>query len=128
MLVQEIMTKKVKTIDSNKTVFDACKKFQEFGVGSLVIKEDEDIVGIVTERDVIKQIILNKKNPRNTKVKEIMTPNLKTVRSLAKVEDAAKIMKDNNIKKLPVIYNNYLVGIITETDISFAIDIIKKNF
>ena len=57
-----------------------------------------------------------------------MTPNLKTVRSLAKVEDAAKIMKDNNIKKLPVIYNNYLVGIITETDISFAIDIIKKNF
>ncbi len=121
------MTKKVETIDSDETVYEACKKFQEFSVGSLVVVEDETIVGIITERDVVKQIIIEKNNPRNTRVKQVMTPNLKTIRSLAKIEEASALMKKNNIKKLPVIYNDALVGIITETDISRAIDLIQKN-
>lgn len=127
MFVHEIMTKKVQTIDSDKTVFEACEKFQERKVGSLVVVEDEDIVGIITERDIIRKIILEKNNPLHKKVKEAMTPNIKTINSLAKIEEASDIMKKNNIKKLPVVYNNSLVGIITETDISCAINIIKKN-
>jgi len=121
------MTKKVETIDSHETVFEACEKFQEYKLGSLVVVEDKIIVGIITERDVIKQIILERKNPQNTLVKDVMTPNLKTINSLAKIEEASQIMKINDIKKLPVVYNNYLVGIITESDISRAIDIMQKN-
>jgi CBS domain-containing protein len=127
LLVQEIMTKKVKTIDSDKTVFEACELFQGLKVGSLVVIYEDIIVGIITERDVIKQIILESKNPRNTLVKDIMTPNIKTIHSLAKIEEASKLMKKNDIKKLPVVYNDNLVGIITETDISRAIELIQKN-
>lgn len=128
MLVHEIMTKKIETIPTDITVFEACKKFQELKLGCLVVIEDEFIVGIITERDVVEQIILEKRNPRNTRVAEVMTPNLKTIHSLATIEEASNIMKKNNIKKLPVVYNNNLVGIITDTDISHAINIIKKNF
>jgi len=127
LLVQEIMTKKIKSINFNDTVFKACNKFKKFNVGSLVVKDDDLIVGIITERDVILKIILSNKNPSKTLIRDIMTPNLKTIYSLATIEDAADVMKKNNIKKLPVIYNNNLVGMITETDISQAIKILSKN-
>ncbi len=127
MLVQDIMTKKIEKINSENTVFEACKKFKQYNLGSLVVEDDELIVGIITERDIILKIILENKNPTNTLVRDIMTPYPKTIHALAKIEEAAEIMKKNNIKKLPVIYNNNLVGMITETDISRAINLISRN-
>ncbi len=121
------MTREVISINSNETVMETCKKYQEHMVGCLVVMEGDLIVGIVTERDIIEKIILGEKNPKITFVRDIMTPNIKTVYSLSKIEEAVKIMKKNNIKKLPVIYNNILVGIITENDITHATDISSKN-
>ena len=127
MIIHEIMTKRVKSIDSDELVIDACRKFKENKLGSLIVKEQDIIVGIITERDVIDKIILDKKSPNFTKVKDIMTPNLKTINSLQTVEEAVKIMTKNNIKKLPVTYNNIIVGIITEKDITRAIEMMDKN-
>jgi len=121
------MTKKVEFIGSYEPVIEACKKYKEFKLGSLVVKDDDTIVGIITERDVIVKIILNEKNPKLTLVKDVMTPNLKTVKSFATLEEAVDIMKKNNIKKLPVVYNDIVVGIITENDITYAIKIYKKS-
>lgn len=122
MLVEEIMTRDVVTIDSNKTVYDACKLYNDIKVGSLVVMDKEIIVGIITERDIIERAILKKKEPTKTKIREIMTPNIKTIHALAPIEKAASIMKENKIKKLPVILNNDIVGIITETDLSNTIE------
>jgi predicted transcriptional regulator len=58
------------------------------------------------------------KNPKKTKVKDIMTKNIKTIHSTTSIEKAAEIMKKNRIKKLPVIRNNEIVGIVTVTDIA----------
>lgn len=127
MLVQEIMTKRIQSIKPDKTVLEACEKFKTNNVGSLVVKDNELIVGIITERDIILKIVLKNKKPKNTLVREILTPNLKTIHALSTVEEAAEIMKTNNIKKLPVTYNNNLVGIITETDIASALKIISND-
>ena len=121
MLVQEIMTKNVVDIKSDETVLDACKKFVTKKVGSLVVMNNDVIVGIITERDVIRESILSDGDPKKTKVMEIMSPNLKTVHAMTPVEKAADIMKENNIKKLPVVLNNEIVGILTETDLSRTI-------
>jgi CBS domain-containing protein len=118
MLVEEVMTHNVVTIDSNDTVYDACRTYSEIKVGSLVVMNRDMIVGIITERDIIERAILQKKNPTKTKIREIMSPHIKTIHALAPIEKAVQIMKQNNIKKLPVILNNDIVGIITETDIS----------
>jgi len=126
MLVQEIMTKKIETIKHNESVIDACNKFKEQHLGSLVVMENDTIVGIITERDIIERVILDEKNPKQTPVREVMTENVKTIESLKTIEEAVEIMKKNNIKKLPVIYNHIVVGIITEKDITHAIDMIKK--
>ena len=122
MLVEEVMTKNIVDVDCNNTVYDACKKKKKKKVGSLVVKDKDIIVGIITERDTIEKVILQNKNPKETKVSEIMTPNIKTIHALAPIEKAAKIMKENKIKKLPVILNNEIIGIITETDLSNTID------
>ena len=122
MLIEEIMTKNVVTIDCDKTVFEACTEYSKHKVGSLVVMDKNIIVGIVTERDIIERVILQNKDPKKTKIKEIMTQNIKTVHALAPLEKAAKIMKENNIKKLPVILNNEIVGIVTETDLSRTIN------
>ena len=122
MLVEEIMTPNVVKIDCNKTVYEACKVYAKNRVGSLVVMDREIIVGIVTERDAIEKVILDDKNPKKTKIAEIMSPNIKTVHALAPLEKAAQIMKENNIKKLPVVLNNEIVGIVTETDLSRTIE------
>ena len=122
MLVEEVMTRAVVTIENNQTVYDACKLYSEKKVGSLVVMDKDIIVGIVTERDIIERAILQKKAPTKTKIRDIMTPNIKTVHALAPLEKAAFIMKENRIKKLPVILNNEIVGIITETDLSQTIE------
>jgi IMP dehydrogenase len=122
MLVEEVMTPNVVTIDCSKTVYDACKVFTDKQVGSLVAVDKKIIVGIITERDAIEKVILGDKNPKKTKIRDVMSPHIRTIHALAPLEKAAQIMKDNKIKKLPVVLNNEIVGIITETDLSRTID------
>ena len=127
MLVQEVMTKNIVNIDSNKTVFEACQEYSKNHVGSLVVMDKDILVGIITERDTIERVILKNKDPKKTKVRDIMTPNLKTIHALAPLEKAAKIMKENHIKKLPVILNNEIVGIVTESDLTKTIDAFSES-
>jgi len=121
MLVEEVMARNVVYIECNKTVYEACKKYSQNNVGCLIVMDKKFIVGIVTERDTIERLILKNKDPKKTKIKDIMSQNIKTVHALSPVEKAAEIMRENNIKKLPVILNNEIVGIITVTDISRAV-------
>ena len=122
MLVQEVMTKNIIKIDSEKTVYDACKEYSKNKVGSLVVMNNDLIVGIITERDIIERVILNKKDPAKTRIRDVMSKDIKTVHALAPLEKASKIMKEHHIKKLPVVLNNEIVGIITETDLSHTIE------
>ncbi len=121
MLVEEVMTRSVVDIECNKTAYEACKKYSQNKVDCLVVMDKKIIVGIVTVRDTIERLILKNKDPKKTKIKDIMSQNIKTVHALSPVEKAAEIMQENNIKNLPVILNNEIVGIITVTDISRAV-------
>ena len=126
MLVNEIMSDKLVTVDVNQTVKDACNKYRNFRVGCLVVTDNDEIAGLITERDVIERTICMDKDPKTTKVKEIMSTDILTVDSYERIEKALEIMKNNKIKKLPVVKNNKLVGIITLTDIAYTRPSIKK--
>ena len=127
MLVEEIMSKNVVKIDCNKTILEACNEYSNNKVGSLVVMDKDIIVGIITERDIIERVILQEKNPKELKIREIMSINIITVHALATIEKAAQIMRNNNIKKLPVILNNEIVGIVTETDLSRTIHVFSES-
>jgi CBS domain-containing protein len=118
MLVKDIMTPNVVTIESGESVLEACKRYKDFGVGCLVVMNNKLVVGILTERDIIERILVDEKNPKQTNVEDIMSKNIKTIHAAARIEQAAEIMKTYKIKKLPVILNNEIVGIVTATDIA----------
>jgi CBS domain-containing protein len=128
MLVKEIMTKNVVTIDVDASVFDACMMYKEKKVGCLVVVDDETCVGIVTERDLIERSICQRRDPEKTKVSEIMSQNIKVVYALDTAEKALETMKQYKIKKLPVISSEKVVGIVTITDIAEARPEISKRF
>ena len=118
MFVKDLMAKKVISIEHDKTVLDACNKFKECKLGSLVVINSGVIVGIITERDVIERVVVSQKNPKKTKIEDIMSKNIITIHASARIEQAAELMRKHKIKKLPVILNNEFVGIITVTDLS----------
>jgi CBS domain-containing protein len=128
MLVKEIMTKNVVTIEAKKSAYDAAMKYKEYKVGCLVVEENGYCVGILTERDMIERVLCLHRNPDTTQVHEIMTAPIRTIYALDNVEKAIQVMKDHHIKKLPVISNNAIVGIITITDISNARSEFTKQF
>jgi len=126
VLVSEIMSKDVVTVENNKSVFDACNIYRDCGVGSLVVMKEGIVVGILTERDIIERVIVDQKDPKETKVEEIMSKDIKTVHASARIEKAVEIMRENKIKKLPVILNNNIFGIVTITDIANILPNISK--
>jgi len=123
------MSKNVITIKQHRTVLEASKIYQQYKVGCLVVVDDQHaIVGMVTERDFIERTICLLKNPETTQVSDIMTTNILTIHALDSIDKAVQIMKSHDIKKLPVIYNDALAGIVTETDISRARPALSKRF
>jgi len=126
MLVKDIMTRNLITIDPETSFTNALKIMRENKIRRLPVLEGKKLVGIVTEKDILYaspskattldvwelHYLLNK-----LKVKEIMTKNVITVQEDTPIEEAAKIMVDNKIGALPVLKEDELVGIVTETDI-----------
>ena len=120
MLVKEIMIENVVTIGCDATILEACNKYRDCKVGCLVITDKEKCVGIVTERDLIERTICRDTDPREIKVRDIMSTDLEIIDPLDRVEKALDLLKKLEIKKLPVISNDVLVGIVTVTDIAYT--------
>ena len=113
--VKDIMTKEVVTIETSKTVIDASKLMTEKGLGSLIVVIQAFPVGIITERDIVRRIVA-KQAPFDQKVTEVMTKTLITVEPDTSLKEAARIMSTNKIRRLPVLKNNKLVGIVAASD------------
>lgn len=128
MLVKEVMTRQVITIDADASVLDACRLYKDKKVGCLVVTKNETCAGIVTERDLIERTICQFRNPQSTKIYEIMSQDIRVVHALDTIEHALEIMKGYSIKKLPVVSSEKVVGIITITDIAKARPDLSKRF
>ena len=122
--VRDLMTKDITTIDLDKTVFDAAKLMSEKMVGCLVVMDGEVPVGIVTERDFVRKVVA-KRLPLDIKISEIMSKPLLFIDPDSSIREAARVMLKNKIRRLPVIKENKLVGIIVVSD--FARQLSKKT-
>jgi CBS domain-containing protein len=123
--VKDFMTTNVITIDVKRTVLEAAKLMHQQDKGDLVVMDGDVAKGIVTERDLVRRVIAQKK-PLDTKVSEIMSTPLITIEENAQLRDAARIMVKYKIRRLPVTKKKVLVGIIATSD--FARHLSKKTF
>ena len=117
LLVRDVMSENVRTVRSNSTITEVVRKMNKFEIGSVVVVEGERPVGIITERDILRRVLEVTLAAEAMKAKEIMSSPLMTVDDGATVEEAARMMADRHIKKLPVVKDRKLIGIVTSTDI-----------
>ena len=120
LLVRDIMTSNVKTVRPFATVRDVVDKTNKFGIGSIVVVEEDRPIGIITERDVLRKLLEPFFDLGLVKAKDIMSTKLVTIRGDVGVEEAASLMVNKKIKKLPVVEDEKLVGIVTSVDVMRA--------
>lgn len=104
------------TVKSNTTVQEAAKIMRKKGIGNCIVA-DETPIGIITESDILKKIVAEDKRAGQILVKEIMQTPLIVIEPYVDIEEAMKTMIRCNIRRLPVIENGKLIGIITQKDI-----------
>ncbi len=116
--VAEAMTKKPVVISPDKTLADAGSLMLKEEVGSLVVVEKGKLAGIITEKDLVRELAKNKKNPDKTKISEAMTLKVETISPDADLQDVAKLMNKKDIRRLPVVdKSGKFLGLITEKDL-----------
>lgn len=117
VLVKDIMSSPL-TVDLNKTVKAAGVLMRKNRIGSLIVTKSKKPVGILTDSDIIKKVVAKDIKPSKLKVKDTMSSPLVIISPAETMLDATRKMKKNNIKRLPVVSNGKLVGVITLSDIA----------
>jgi CBS domain-containing protein len=124
MLVREVMTPHVECIAPSASVMDAARQMKKLDVGALpVCGENDRLVGMVTDRDIAIRAVADRRDMEETKVQDIMTPGVQYCTEDQPVEHAARMMRDNQIRRLVVLNADHrLVGIVSLGDLAVDID------
>lgn len=112
------MTKNVAYVSPNNTIVETAQLMQKHNVGSIPVYDQTGVVGIVTDRDIVVRNVAHGKNPQNTKVQDVMTSMVTTVSPDTDVSEATEIMSKQQIRRLPVVENNQIVGIVAIGDMA----------
>lgn len=110
--VRSVMSKDVITINQNSSVMEAAKLITSKAVSGLIVVEKNKPIAIISEKDIIKGVILKK-----TKVKDVMNKEFAIISPLTRFSEINKSLREKKIKRFPVVENDNLVGLVTETDI-----------
>ncbi|MCI0399703.1 MAG: CBS domain-containing protein [Gammaproteobacteria bacterium] len=105
------------SISPDATVFDAIKLMSEKQVGALLVMEADKLVGIISERDYTRKIVLNNRSSRTTQVREIMTENVVGVRPEQTIEECLVLMSEHHIRHLPVTEDGKPIGVLSVMDV-----------
>jgi len=124
--VEDVMVEDVVTVSADATVKEAVSIMNKQEIGCLIVIRREKAVGIVTERDMLARVLAKSCSPERTRVSEVMSAPLIVADPKMDLEEAARLMFKMKVKKLPVVSNGKLIGLITLTDLArFQPQIIK---
>jgi predicted transcriptional regulator len=118
--VSDVLMRKgshITTVGPNVTVLEALKIMADENIGSVMVMEDARYMGIMTERDYSRKVILKGKSSTHTEVSEIMSDDLPRVTPNDSIDFCMKLMSDKNIRYLPVFENELVIGIISINDV-----------
>jgi CBS domain-containing protein len=127
MKVEEAMIKNVITLQQDVSAYDAVKLMNENRIGCLVVLQYGQVVGIITERDMLERVLEKCKNPKETNITEIMTKRVIVGKPDMQLAEAAKLMFEKKVKKLPIVEGNRLVGLVTLTDLARMASLDEKT-
>jgi CBS domain-containing protein len=120
--VEEIMTRDPRTVNADDTIVDAARVMRDNDIGDVVVMENGQVGGIVTDRDIVVRGIAEGRDPDSTSVSEVCTTGVQTIDPSASVDDAVRMMREHDIRRLPVTKNGRPVGILSLGDLAVERD------
>ncbi len=127
MKVKEIIHKKLYTIPTTASASDAAKMMDEHNIGAILVTENNNIIGIVTEWDIVRKVIGNGRDPKEVTVDEIKNFPLLIIDADAPIEEAHEIMVKQDVRRIGVMEKGQIIGIISRSLISANTDIVPKT-
>lgn len=115
--VRDVMTKEPRVVRRDTSIQEVVATMSKFDISSVIVVEEKRPVGIVTHKDIISKVLQPGIPPDAVKALEVMSAPITTINEDASIEEAARLMARKNIKKLAVVRENQLVGVITSTDL-----------
>ena len=117
--VDEIMHRDVRRTNPDMRLADAARKMRDMDIGCLVVWEDEELIGIVTDRDLTCRAIAEARDPAVTTVRDVMSKDVAFCFDDQMADEAAHIMEEKKVRRLPVFdHDSHMVGILTLSDLS----------
>jgi CBS domain-containing protein len=116
--VEEIMTRDPRTVDASDTIVDAARTMNEADIGDVVVVDNGDVQGIVTDRDIVVRAIAEGRDPQSTSVSDVCTTGIEAIEPSASVDDALTKMREADIRRLPVVQDGRPVGIVSLGDLA----------
>ncbi len=118
MKIRDIMTHQVASVNPRTNVVEAAQLMQKHDVGAIPVCEGEKILGILTDRDIVVRNIAHGRDPYSTPVQDIMTTKITSVNPEMSLNQAAGIMANEQIRRVPVVENEKLVGMVSLGDLA----------
>jgi CBS domain-containing protein len=122
MKIREVMTSDPVTLDASAPVIEAAEAMRHSDIGDVVIRKNGKLCGIVTDRDIVVRVLAAGKDPRTTNVESICSRDMLTVSPDQDTSTAVKLMRERAIRRLPVVENSNLLGMISLGDLAVALD------
>jgi CBS domain-containing protein len=116
--VRDAMTENPRSIGASATVVEAARLMREEHIGSLPITDDEQLVGMITDRDITLRVVAEAADPTSTSVGDVYSRDLISVEPDHDLEEALQLMARHQVRRLPVVENGRLVGIVAQADIA----------
>lgn len=120
--IREVMTTRVATLSPDRTLVDAAKAMRDADVGDVIVVEDERPVGIVTDRDIVVRGLADGVDPATTPVSEVCTGSISTIEPGTDTSEAVDLMRTLAVRRLPVVEDGRLVGVISIGDLAIESD------
>jgi CBS domain-containing protein len=121
VIVRDIMSKDVRVVRPDTTMKEVVATMNKFNIGSIIVIQGDRPVGIITERDILRRLVEPCLAPETLTARHVMTSPVLTINEGASIEEAAKLMAKKHAKRLVVMDDSKLVGIVTYTDIVFKV-------
>lgn len=116
--IKDVMTDRIAYIGPDASVAQAAQLMQKHNVGSVPVVDQQSVVGIVTDRDIVVRGVAHGKDAANTPVSQVMTSEIHSASPEMSLEQAAQIMSEHQVRRLPVVDQNRLVGIVSLGDLA----------
>jgi CBS domain-containing protein len=117
ILVREVMNSPPIALEAGSTALEAARLMKNMDVGSVIVLNGEQPVGVVTDKDLVTKVLAEGRDPAKVRVEEVMSAPLPTIEADKDILDAARALRERGIKRLGVVHRGRLVGVITMTDI-----------